>query len=188
MTTTAQYGVAIYGDSQYGAITLDAANGSYSLTGVSAGGIYDQVVFAANGAYTFTGSDANLVYSQVLSCGTGRYTLTGAEAGMIYTQPDQQVTRGGIGKKQKTQIKKSQSDDIQAIVKKAFDKLEGIDDDIVADVKSEVTQDIQLIDLTNYDLALSQVKLLVLMAETRIKMLDELRAEDEDEAALLMLL
>jgi len=211
MATTAQYGTAIYGDSLYGAITLScasgsytltggsasflrgraiaAANGTYDITGVSAGGIYDQVVFAANGAYVITASDANLVYSQRIECLSGSYTLTGSDADLRYAQPDQQVqTRGGIGKKPKTVITKSQSDEIQAIVRKALDKLEGIDNDIISEVKSEIQQDIQQIDLTHFDLALAQVRLMVLMAENRIKMLDDLRAEDEDEAALLMLL
>lgn len=188
MTTTAQYGVAVYGDSQYGVITLDSASGSYTLTGVDAGGIYDQVMFCAKGVYTLTGGEALLDYDQRMYCGTGAYTLTGANAELIYTQPNQQVTTGGIGKKVKYSVKRSENDDIQSIVKKAFDKIEGIDGAIVESVKNEVEQDIQQIDLTNYDLALAQVRLMVLMAETRIKMLDEIRAEDEDEAALLMLI
>lgn len=87
-------------------------------------------------------------------------------------------------------VKKSQRENVEDIVRKAFADMEkvDIDDDIVETVKSEIKQEIKQIDLSQYDAALDQVRALLLMAENRVRILDEIRADDEDESALLMLM
>lgn len=86
MTTTAQYGVALYGDSYYGLLVLDCAGGSYTITGGDASFVYDQVLQGNAGAYTLTGADAGLDYDQLLNCEAGSYTLTGNSCTFLYDQ------------------------------------------------------------------------------------------------------
>lgn len=86
MTTTAQYGVALYGDSYYGLLVLNCAGGSYTITGGNASFRYDQVLQGNAGAYTLTGADAGLDYDQLLNCEAGSYTLTGNDCTFLYDQ------------------------------------------------------------------------------------------------------
>ena len=86
MTTTAQYGVALYGDSYYGLLVLNCAGGSYTITGGNATFLYNQSVQGGAGSYTLTGQNAGFLYDQVLQGNAGAYTLTGADAGLDYDQ------------------------------------------------------------------------------------------------------
>lgn len=86
MTTTAQYGTALYGDSNYGLLVLNCANGSYSITGGDASLLYSQAIQSQAGAYTLTGNDATLDYDQLLNCEAGSFTLTGNSATFVYDQ------------------------------------------------------------------------------------------------------
>lgn len=86
MTTTAQYGVALYGDSYYGLLVLNCSSGSYTITGGNATFLYNQAVQGNAGNYALTGQDATLDYDQLLNCEAGSYTLTGNSATFIYDQ------------------------------------------------------------------------------------------------------
>lgn len=86
MTTTAQYGVALYGDSYYGLLVLNCAGGSYTITGGNASFRYDQVLQGNAGAYTITGADARLDYDQLLNCEAGSFNLTGNSCTFLYDQ------------------------------------------------------------------------------------------------------
>lgn len=86
MTTTAQYGVALYGDSYYGLVLLDCSAGSYTITGGNASFLYNQAVQGNAGNYTLTGQNAGLINDQVLQGNAGSYALTGQNAGLDYDQ------------------------------------------------------------------------------------------------------
>ncbi len=86
MTTSAQYGIALYGDSNYGLLVLDCAGGSYTITGGAANLEYDQILQGNAGAYTITGADAGLHYDQRLVCEAGSFSLTGNSATFLYNQ------------------------------------------------------------------------------------------------------
>jgi hypothetical protein len=86
MTTTAQYGVALYGDSFYGLVLLECSAGSYTITGGDAQFIYDQAIQCNAGSYALTGQDAGLINDQILQGNAGSYTLTGQDAGLDYDQ------------------------------------------------------------------------------------------------------
>jgi len=86
MTTSAQYGIALYGDSNYGLLVLDCAGGSYTITGGAANLEYDQILQGNAGAYTITGADAGLHYDHRLVCEAGSFNLTGNSATFLYDQ------------------------------------------------------------------------------------------------------
>lgn len=277
MTTTAQYGVALYGDSYYGLLVLNCAGGSYTITGgdasflynqslsgnagsyavtgQNAGFQYDQVLQGNAGAYTLTGQDAGLDYDQLLNCEAGSYELTGnnctflydqtiyagafsfiwsgqqaglnkhsvlnAEAGSYaitggaatltrqlvihanaghytYTGQDAELfyspigfvwgEQGGIGKKKKSKLTKEKDsrEELEAIVKREFDILDGTyQPEVIETVKEVVLPQIKQIDYTEYAIALAQVNALLLQAKIQAA---EYQSELDDEEALLMLL
>lgn len=86
MTTTAQYDVALYDDSQYDMLFLNCNGGSYSITGGNASFIYDQVLQGNAGSYALTGQDAGLDYDQLLNCEAGSFALTGNSCTFLYNQ------------------------------------------------------------------------------------------------------
>lgn len=86
MTTTAQYGVALYDDSYYDLLVLNCASGSYTITGGNATFLYNQAIQAGAGNYTLTGGNAGFLYNQVVQGGAGSYTFTGADATLDYDQ------------------------------------------------------------------------------------------------------
>jgi hypothetical protein len=86
MTTTAQYGTALYGDSYYDLLVLNCSGGSYTITGGAATFLYDQAIQGNAGSYTLTGQNAGFQYDQVLQGNAGAYTLTGSDAGLDYDQ------------------------------------------------------------------------------------------------------
>ena len=255
MTTTAQYDVALYDDSQYDLLLLNCSGGSYSITGGEASFIYDQVLQGNAGNYTLTGSDAGLDYDQLLNCEAGSFTLTGNSATFIYDQTiyagafsfiwsgqqaglnktsvlhseagsytitggaaDLIATRringlagyynyvgkpaildynplvawgvtGGIDKKKKKSKlteEKERREELEAIVKREFDILDGTYQPEVAEVaKQTIIPQIKQIDYTQYEIAIAQVNALLLQAKIRAA---EYEAELDDEEALLMLL
>jgi hypothetical protein len=255
MTTTAQYGVALYGDSQYGLLVLNCAGGSYTITGGDATFLYNQAVIGDAGSYVFTGNDATLDYDQILQCEAGSFTLTGndctflydqtiyagafsfvwsgqqaglikdavldAESGAytitggiaellidhvvsclagnyVYTGKDatlqtsitpviEIVTKGGLPEEKKRRKKEKESrEELEAIVKREFDILDGTyQPEVVKIAKQQILPKIQEIDYTQYQIALAQVNALLLQAKIAAA---EYEAELDDEEALLMLL
>ena len=256
MTITAQYGTAVYGDSQYGVLLLNASsgaysitggsatflynqrvdgnagsytiagqsaslvtnkritgnagsytltgqeaslitaraiisdNGNYAITGVSAGGIYNQTIFAGNGSYTITGQDATFDYDRRFICNTGSYIFTGSDATLSYNHGPAVVieTKGGIDKKRAKKLadEKKQREDLEALVKREFDKLDGTyQPEVVEKVKTVFIPEIKQIDLNEYAIAIAQVNALLLQAKIQAA---EYESELDDEEALLMLL
>ena len=255
MTTTAQYGVALYDDSQYDLLLLECGGGSYTITGGNAEFIYDQVLQGNAGSYTLTGADAGLDYDQLLNCEAGSFTLTGNDCTFVYDQViyagafsfiwsgqeaslrqthimageagsyaitggsatflyDQVVeanagsyvltggdaqlnynpyivvieSKGGVGKKKKSKLdrEREQREELEAIVKREFDILDGTyQPEVVEVVKQVIQPKIKEIDLTEYQIAIAQVNALLLQAKIKAA---EYEAELDDEEALLMLL
>lgn len=109
----------------------------------------------------------------------------------VTTPEVETVTTGGLPPKTvKTKIKKHQRDEIAAIVKEQFDKLDGtFVPEKVKEQQKIVKKEIAKIDLTDYDFALSQVNELLLQAELSLQAYEaEMLAELEDEESLLMLI
>jgi hypothetical protein len=256
MTTTAQYGVALYGDSYYGLLVLNCANGSYSITGGDVSFVYNQVIQGEAGSYALTGNDATLDYDQLLNCEAGSFTLTGNDCTFIYDQTiyagafsfiwsgqeaslrqthilnaeagsytlagqeasllhshvvnslagqynyiGQAATlqynstpvvfvesKGGVGKKKKSKLteEKERREQLEAIVKREFDILDGTyQPEAIIEARKAISAPLQQIDFTSYDLALAQVNALLLQAKIQAA---EYEAELDDEEALLMLL
>lgn len=65
------------------AYTLDAASGSYAVTGSAAEFVDHKVLPAAAGSYTYTGSDATLGKGVPLSAEAGSYSITGSAADFL---------------------------------------------------------------------------------------------------------
>lgn len=189
--------------------TMAGAAGDYAVTGFSSALIHNDVIYAGYwqfnitgydagltatrllsadaGAYTLTGSDADLLKTSLLSSSAGSFSITGFDAVLSY-QPNQAVqTTGGIDKKVKTKVKKSQRDEVEAAVREAFDKMDGtyVPPKLVKEIQKETKREIKQIDLTQYDVAMAQVNALLLQAQLRIH---EYEAEIDDEESLLMLL
>lgn len=66
-----------------GAFTLDAAPGSYVVTGAAADLLAARMINAAPGSYALTGSPASLLAGYVISANSGVYDITGAIAGLL---------------------------------------------------------------------------------------------------------
>ena len=187
---------------------LTADTGSYTITGGSASFSYNQVIYAGNWAFHITGQDAALLTSLRLNAAPGSYTLTGGAAFLLQThvlnasagafaisgkdailnvlQPNAGIlVKGGIGKK-KTPIQKSQREEVEAIVRRAFDEMDGTAAaEIVQEIQREIVPQIQRIDLHDYNVAISQANALILQAKLRLA---DYEAEADDEESLLMLL
>lgn len=256
MATTAQYGVALYGDSYYDLLLLNCDGGSYTITSGDASLLYSHAIQAEVGSYSITGQQATLDYDQLLNCEAGSFELTGNSATFVYDQTiyagafsfiwsGQQAgllkdavldaetgaysltggsatfvrsilfdcngasysisgkaatlnynttpiiiveSKGGIGKKKKSKLtqEKESREELEAIVKREFDILDGTyQPEVVEVVKETVLPKIQEIDYTKYQIALAQVNALLLQAKIKAA---EYEAELDDEEALLMLL
>lgn len=66
-----------------GAFTLDAAAGSYALTGAAAELLAGRALDAVAGSYAVTGQAAQLLAARVISADAGVYVLSGAAAGLL---------------------------------------------------------------------------------------------------------
>lgn len=191
---------------------LEAEAGSYTLTGNSATFVYNQVIYAGAFSFLWTGNDAGLNVSHKLyaeagsfaltgnnasfardklfNCSPGAYSYTGKDATFDYNPTPVAVveSKGGISKKRKTKIDedREQREQLEAIVKREFDILDGtyVPEAIKA-VKQEILPKIQEIDWTEYQIALAQVNALLLQAKIQVA---EYESELDDEEALLMLL
>ena len=168
--------------------TIYAGAFSFIWTGQQAGTIKDSLLVANAGAYTLTGSDANLLFDKVLSCEAGNYVFTGKTAALSYNPLVTWGDKGGVGKKRKENFKKQadQREELEAIVKREFDILDGTyQPEVIETVKEVVLPKIQEIDYTEYAIALAQVNALLLQAKIQAA---EYQSELDDEEALLMLL
>lgn len=192
---------------------LTAEGGSFAITGNSATFAYNQVIYAgafnylwtgnnvallqskilngAAGVYTLTGNDANFVKGKEFVVGSGSYAFTGQDADLTYTPIPVVVieSKGGLPKnKRKTKIDtdREQREELEAIVKREFDILDGTyQPEVVEVAKQAVLPKIKEIDYTQYQIALAQVNALLLQAKIRAA---EYESELDDEEALLMLL
>lgn len=254
MAYTAQYGTAVYGDSNYGLLLLNCSGGSYTITGGNASLEYDQILQGNAGSYTLTGQDARLEYNQRLVCEAGSFALTGNSATFLYNQTiyagafsfiwsGQQagllkdavldadsgaytitgnavslrrtylfsceggnytytgkdaslnynpfiteiVSKGGLPEEKKRLKKEKDSrKELEAIVKREFDLLDGTyEPEVVEVAKQQILPQIKEIDYTQYAIAIAQVNALLLQAKIAAA---EYQAELDDEEALLMLL
>jgi len=189
---------------------LTSEAGAYALTGYSSTLIHNDVLYAgyfafaytgydaelsANrllvadaGAYSITGGDANLLKDSVLTSDSGSYAITGNNADLQFTPVVTEiVTTGGLPKKVKTKVKKSQRDEVEAIVREAFDKMDGtyVEPEIIAEIQKDIKREIKQIDLSEHDYAIGQINALLLQARLRLQ---EYEAEIDDEESLLMLI
>ena len=192
---------------------LNCEAGSFALTGNSATFIYDQTIYAGAfsfiwsgqqaglikdavldadaGAYTLTGNAAALLQDYSLSCEAGNFVFTGKSAALSFTPAViEWGERGGIDKKKKKNTKladeKASREELEAIVKREFDILDGTYEPEVVEVAKEVVlPKIKEIDYTQYQIALAQVNALLLQAKIKAA---EYEAELDDEEAILMLL
>ena len=168
--------------------TIYAGAFSFIWTGQQAGTIKDSLLVAQAGAYTLNGSDAILLFDKALSCEAGNYVWTGKSAALSYNPVVTWGDKGGIGKKRKENFKKQadQREELEAIVKREFDILDGTyQPEVIETVKEVVLPKIQEIDYTEYAIALAQVNALLLQAKIQAA---EYQSELDDEEALLMLL
>jgi len=86
MATSATYGIAKYGDSQYGRVFVTSDAGAYTLTGGAASFRYDHAIQAASGSYSITGIDAGLLTGHILNGDAGSYSLTGYSSTLIHNE------------------------------------------------------------------------------------------------------
>lgn len=191
---------------------LNCEAGSFALTGNSATFLYNQTIYAgafsfilsgqqaqllkANklngnaGSYAITGGSATFEYNRVLTGLAGSYSYIGQSATLDYGHNVIVVeSKGGLPKKKrKTKIDtdREQREELEAIVKREFDILDGTyQPEVVEMAKQDVLPKIQEIDYTEYQIALAQVNALLLQAKIRAA---EYESELDDEEALLMLL
>lgn len=73
-------------ESETGAYTLVAAQGSYSLSGQAAGLRASRILTAAQGSYSLTGQDAALRKTYPLIAAQGSYSLNGQSANLVVTR------------------------------------------------------------------------------------------------------
>lgn len=193
--------------------SIKANNGSYALTGNSATFAYNQVIYAgafnyiwsgnnvgllqnkiingSAGVYTLTGNNASFVKGKAFAVNSGSYAFTGQEAQLNYTPVPVVIVepKGGLPKnkrKTKIDIEREQKKELEAIVKREFDILDGTYvPEAVEMVKEVFIPKINQIDLNEYNLAIAQVNALLLQAKIQAA---EYEAELDDEEALLMLL
>ncbi len=95
---------------------------------------------------------------------------------------------GGLPpKKAKADIKKNQRDEIEAIVKREFDILDGtyVPEEVATEVKQVARQKIQQIDFTQYDSAIAEIAAIMAIAKAQLAAYE---AELDDEETLLMLI
>jgi hypothetical protein len=191
---------------------LNCEAGSYTLTGNDCTFLYDQTIYAGAFSFIWSGQEAGLIHNHILNAEAGAYSLTGQPADLakeslvngnagnyIYTGKDADLvynstpvvvveSKGGIGKKEKKkrEAEKASREELEAIVKREFDILDGTyQPEVVEVAKQAVLPKIKEIDYTQYQIALAQVNALLLQAKIRAA---EYESELDDEEALLMLL
>lgn len=190
---------------------LNCEAGSFALTGNSATFLYNQTIYAGAfsfiwsgqeaslrqthimageaGAYSITGGSASFVYNQAIIAEAGSYVLTGKSAALSYNPIVTWGDKGGVGKKKKnTKLadEKASREELEAIVKREFDILDGTyQPEAIIEARKAISAPLQQIDFTSYDLALAQVNALLLQAKIQAA---EYESELDDEEALLMLL
>lgn len=158
---------------------------------ITAGTAY--TLTADAGSYTLTGQSATFTFARALSADAGAYTFTGQDAQFVYNQAVAEIiSTGGLPpQKAKSNIKKSQRNEIEAIVKQQFDALEYVaPPEVVKEVKQKARQEIKRIDLTEYDQAIARVYAIMAVATAQLQAYETKRLEDEmdDEETLLMLM
>lgn len=191
---------------------LNADGGAYALTGNSATFLYDQTIYAGAFSFHLTGQEAGLIKDAKLDANSGHYTLTGASAGLHHNRaiiagarnyeyigysaelvksggPAIVVeSKGGLPKKKKTRLslEKERREELEAIVQREFDILDGTyQPEVVKVAKQAIIPKIKEIDWAEYEIAFAQVNALILQAKIKAA---EYEAELDDEEALLMLL
>ena len=161
---------------------------AFHYTGNDAGLITDRILTSDAGAYSITGGAADLLKASVLTSDAGSYAITGKDAGLQVTPVVTEiVSTGGLPKKVKTKVKKSQRDEVEAIVREAFDKMDGtyVPPEVVAEIQQDVKREIKQIDLSEHDYAIGQINALLLQARMTLQ---EYEANLDDEESLLMLI
>lgn len=171
---------------------ISASNGSYTISGQNAGLVYGKFIDALPGSYAITGYDATFARTYVFTVQAGNYTYIGKDATFEYNPAPiiEIVSKGGLPeeKKRKAKLKaeKESREELEAIVKREFDILDGTYQPEAVEVAKEVVlPKIKEIDYTQYQIALGQVNALLLQAKIKAA---EYEAELDDEEALLMLL
>lgn len=191
---------------------LNCETGNFYLTGNSVTFVNDQVIYAGAfsfilsgqeasllkahtitgeaSSYVLTGSSANLLHDKSIVANAGNYIYTGKNAELIYSGTPVVVveSKGGIGKKEKKkrEAEKASREELEAIIRREFDILDGTyQPEVVEVAKQAVIPQIKEIDYTQYEIALSQVNALLLQAKIQAA---EYESELDDEEALLMLL
>lgn len=171
--------------------TIYAGAFNYIWTGNSAGLLQDKIVNGEAGAYAITGGSATFSKGKSFKVSAGSYLIVGQDAELTYTPIPVVIveSKGGLPKKKrKTKIDtdREQREELEAIVKREFDILDGTyQPEVVEVAKQAVLPKIKEIDYTQYQIALAQVNALLLQAKIRAA---EYEAELDDEEALLMLL
>lgn len=169
--------------------TIYAGAFSFIWSGQQAGLIKDAVLDAEAGAYTLTGNAAALLQDYSLSCEAGNFVFTGKSAALSFNPIVTWGDKGGIGKKKKnTKLadEKQSREELEAIVKREFDILDGTyEPEVVEVAKQQILPQIKEIDYTQYAIAIAQVNALLLQAKIAAA---DYQAELDDEEALLMLL
>jgi hypothetical protein len=169
--------------------TIYAGAFSFHWTGNEAGTIKNSILNAEAGAYAITGGSANLYRQSVINAEAGDYVYTGKTAALSYNPIITWGDKGGIGGKKKNKSlenEKKRKEELEAIVRREFDILDGTyQPEVVETVKEVVLPQIQQIDYTQYAIALAQVNAVLLQAKIQAA---EYQAELDDEEALLMLL
>lgn len=171
---------------------LYAEAGSFALTGQDATFLKPITLLGESGAFSFVGNNASFAYTKTLPGNAGNYVFTGQEATFEYTPAPVYVveSKGGLPeeKKRKAKLKeeKESREELEAIVKREFDILDGTyQPEVVEKVKDVVIPQIKQIDLNEYNIAIAQVNALLLQAKIQAA---EYESELDDEEALLMLL
>lgn len=170
--------------------TLSAGTFQFQMTGQQAWLLKDAKLDANSGAYVITGGEAEFGKGKMLIAAKGSYSFTGFSADLVYSGGPAVVVeaKGGLPKTRKTKLEsdKEQREELEAIVKREFDILDGTYvPEVVEAVKQKIIPQIQQIDWTEYQIALAQVNELLLKAKIQMA---EYESELDDEESLLMLL
>lgn len=190
---------------------IPAEAGSYAISGGNASFVYNQTIYAGAFQFALNGQDAQLNVAHKINGNAGSYALTGGDAGLfrvfhlqaeagsyeyighladfIYDNQGFFVRSGGLPKKKgKSRLteEKERREELEALVKREFDILDGTyQPEVVETIKEVFIPKIKKIDLNEYKIAIAQVNALLLQAKIQAA---EYESELDDEEALLMLL
>lgn len=170
--------------------SLIAGTFSYLWTGNNAELLQSKIFNSEPGAYSIVGGSVTFFKGKTLTANAGSYIFAGQNADLVYAPIPVVITesRGGIGKKEKKkrELEKASREELEAIVKREFDILDGTyQPEVTEKVKSVFIPQIKQIDLNKYNIAIAQVNALLLQAKIKAA---EYESELDDEEALLMLL